>query len=260
MKKILIFLLLYFYGMACMAQNAQTNSELALHYLEVVSKNKYHQIIHIDSVNKPKNEYYEHFIVEIDTTKDVKKGKYGIVLHDNEQKISLYIFEKQQNSWKNVFYEDSIELYSSHLTDIVKKDFNDDGIDDILIKGTDGGVRNGQDNLYVFDNNTYKKVKGIAQLGHFYKLEKYRNKSYYYSNYICGCVGKCWDSDLFNINKNELQIIGRMGCNCEAMEFFKKTDEGYQLINSISPCDKYSKLNYNEVSIQYWTKVIREGF
>jgi hypothetical protein len=255
MKKTVILLLLYFCGMACVAQNAEINEKLAIKYLELVQKNMVNnqKAIHLDSISS------KYIFVHIDTTNTTNKNKYGIVLYDNELKISFYVFKKHKEYWENIHYEDSVELYSYHLKSVVTSDFNDDNVNDILITGSDGGYRDGMDNLYVFEGKKLKKVNGIAQLGNIMLL-KNNEKTYFYTRYGCGCSGHCWFSNLFTINKNELNIIGKLGCNCNEMVFYKHTNLGYELINTLNTCETYNLVNQNVLIQQYWTKVLKDGF
>jgi len=255
MKKTVILLLLYFCGMACVAQNAEINEKLALNYLELVHKNMAHnqKQIHLDSISS------KYIFVHIDTTNTKNKAKYGIVLYDNEAKISFYVFKKHKEHWENIHYEDSVELYSYHLKSIVISDFNDDNVKDILLKGSDGGYRDEMNNLYVFEGKQLRKINGIAQLGNI-TLLKNKGKSYFYTRYGCGCSGECWFSHLFTITKSELNSIGKLGCNCNEMVFYKHTKLGYEVINTLNTCEAYNSANQNVLIQQYWTKVLKEGF
>jgi hypothetical protein len=255
MKKTVILLLLYFCGMACVAQNAEINEKLAIKYLEQVQKNMANNQKKIHLGTTP----YEYIFIHIDTTNTTNEEKYGIVLYDNEAKISFYVFKKHKEHWENIHYEDSVELYPYHLNSVTIRDFNDDKINDIMIKGSDGGYRNEMNNLYVFEGKQLKKVNGIAQLGDVHVLIN-NEKSYFYTRDGCGCSGHCWFSNLFTINKSKLNIIGKLGCNCNEMVFYKHTNLGYELINTLNTCETYNSVNQNVLIQQYWTKVLKAGF
>lgn len=253
MKKTVILLLLYFCAMVCMAQNAETNEKLAIKYLELVQKNMANnqQKIHLDNISS------KYIFIHIDTTN--YKEKYGIFLYDDEAKISFYVFKKHKEYWENIHYEDSIELYSYHLNSVTIRDFNNDKINDILIKGSDGGYRNEMNNLYVFEGNQLKKVNGIAQLGDIHELIQ-NEESYFYTRDGCGCSGHCWFSHLFTVTKSKLNIIGKLGCNCNEMVFYKHTNLGYKLITTLNTCEMYNSAKQHTLIEQYWTKIIRDGF
>lgn len=233
---------------------AQVGEELALIYLSIVEtepKENKKQLFLAD-INKD----YGYGWVCIDSMLD-EHDKYAFVICDMED-IDFYIFKQTQIGWKKIFYSDSLELESRHFQDIRVQDFNNDGLKDILIVGSDGGYRSEQNNLLLFNKqkDTFKIVAGIPKLGYISQLSA--DSKYFYSYYGCGCAGDCWISHLFVIENDRLKILGKLGCDCDNFKVSKKINEGYQDSEVYDSCKDFEAYNFDEE--KKWKELIAGGF
>ncbi len=158
MKSYLTILLILTYGL-CFGQN-KPNTKVFETNCDSIYKGKSYKIIQT------------HFPEGIDT---------------NDNKNTVFQFILTKDSKQTIFYQDT--LYST-TGEIKFRDFNNDGIRDILIQNSSDVRSNWTYYLYLFDtvNNRLKNIRGFEEIKNPHYLPKYN----LIDNYVNS--GRSWTS------------------------------------------------------------------
>jgi hypothetical protein len=192
---------------------------------------------------------------DIDTINKNSAGQLGVVMYHTSEKTTMAVFRKQA-TWQLVYQEDSIPLYPYHTNFVVFKDFNHDKTVDIFVKGSDGGNREEQNNLYVAQQQSFVRVKGIENLGYWEGDLIAKGKLYYYTRYYCGCSGGCWTSQLFQIIGSQLIFKAEVGCNCEKMQYYTYQNNKPILVATDKDC-KENEAKFSMGLGIYWANYLK---
>ncbi|UII23579.1 XAC2610-related protein [Fulvivirga ligni] len=93
------------------------------------------------------------------------------------------------------------------------KDFNADGLNDVIVKYLNNTP--GQKDLFLF-NKAKKTFAEVKDFNKFPTPEAIEGTRYYYSYHKSGCADNYWDSDLFYIEDSECHLIANISGNeCE---------------------------------------------